>query len=164
MFIALAVSLGFVLSRIPNIELMTATVFLSGFLLGSKKGLAVGFLAEGIYSLLNPYGMAPPPLFAAQAVSMGFSGLAGGWLGSRHPENAPFFAFKCALAGFFCTLFFDALTTLSFVPINHFNAKQLAASALFGVWFYAAHLASNLTIFAVLVPGLIKTARTQLLR
>lgn len=163
-FIALGVALGFALSRIPNVELVTSTIFLSGFLLGPKKGFIVGLCTECIYSVLNPYGVAALPLLAAQMLSMGITGSAGGWLGGRNLDGKRFFAFKCGLAGFFCTLLFDALTTLSFIPINHFSMKQLAASMVIGTWFYVAHLTSNSALFVVLVPGLIRTAKTQLMR
>ncbi len=161
MFVALGVALGFVLNRIPNVELVTSTVFLSGYLLGIGKGLAVGVITEVVYSVLNPYGMAALPLLAAQVVSMGVTGLAGGWFGAKRSGERGFLAVKCGLVGFSCTLFFDALTTLSFVPINHFSAKQLAASILIGGWFYAAHLVSNSAIFAVLLPALIRTLQRQ---
>jgi uncharacterized membrane protein len=163
-FIALGVALGFALSRIPNVELVTSIIFLSGFLLGPRKGFMVGLCTECIYSILNPYGAAALPLLAAQMLSMGITGFVGGLLGRRHPEEKRFFAFKCGTAGFFCTLLFDALTTFSFVPINHFSMKQLAASVAIGTWFYVAHLTSNSAIFAMLVPGLIRTAKTQLMR
>lgn len=161
MFVALGVALGFALNRIPNVELVTSTIFLSGYLLGISKGLAVGVVTEVLYSVLNPYGAAAPPLLAAQVISMGITGLAGGWFGSKRSGESNFLAWKCGFVGFSCTLFFDALTTLSFVPINHFSAKQLAASVLLGGWFYTAHLLSNSAIFAVLLPAFIRTFQRQ---
>ncbi len=158
--IALAVALGFALSLIPNVELVTATVFLSGFLLGPAKGLAVGVMAESLFSLLSPYGPAPPPLLAAQAVSMGLTGLAGGMAAKMRMNMKTLFALRLGVAGLLCTLLFDALTTLSFVVINHFTLRQLAASALLGTWFYAVHLAGNAVIFAVLMPVLIRSIQT----
>lgn len=158
LLIALGVALGFALNRIPNIELVTSTVFFSGYTLGYGRGFGVGMLTEGLYSMLNPYGPAAPPLLAAQVLSMGVTGLAGGWFKAKRMDEKPFFPFKSGLTGLACTCLFDSLTTLSLVPINHFSAEQLAASIALGIWFYVAHGASNTVLFAVLIPQLIRAA------
>ena len=54
-FTALAIGLGFSLLMIPNIELITVIVFLSGLTLGIGWGILVGGTAELIFSVLNPF-------------------------------------------------------------------------------------------------------------
>ena len=82
MFAALAVALGYTLMLIPNVELITVVVFLSGLTLGIKWGMFVGGLSEFIFSAMNPLGsgLIFPPLIAAQISSMIFIGFAGGIL------------------------------------------------------------------------------------
>ncbi|HEX9935057.1 MAG TPA: ECF transporter S component [bacterium] len=158
LFTALGVGLGFSLTAVPNVELVTATIFLAGFILGPAKGLAVGAATECLYSLLNPYGLAAPPLLAAQVLSMAVTGLAGGLFWKKRPLKGRFLPLRLGLTGFVCTLLFDVLTTLSFIPINHFTGKQLAASVALGAWFYVVHLTGNTGIFSVLLPAVIRRA------
>ena len=53
-FIALSIVLGYMLIFIPNIELITLMIFLSGFILGKKEGLIVGAFSSFIFCFLNP--------------------------------------------------------------------------------------------------------------
>ena len=55
-FTALAIGLGFSLLMVPNVELITVIVFLSGLTLGVRWGILVGGTAEFIFSVLNPFG------------------------------------------------------------------------------------------------------------
>tara|TARA_Y100000758_G_scaffold201176_1_gene143673 strand:- start:1564 stop:1890 length:327 start_codon:yes stop_codon:yes gene_type:complete len=71
-FAALAVGMGFSLMLVPNIELITVIVFLSGVTLGKGWGGLVGGTAIFIYSGMNPMGsgLSFPPLFFMQIFSM----------------------------------------------------------------------------------------------
>ena len=53
-FIALAIAGGLVLIAVPNVELLSATVFLAGYMLGAVRGAVVGAIAEFLYSFFNP--------------------------------------------------------------------------------------------------------------
>ena len=65
-FAALAVALGLLFLSVPNLELVTATFFLAGYFLGRRNGITAAVLGEFTFSLLNPLGIASPPLMAAQ--------------------------------------------------------------------------------------------------
>ncbi len=82
MFAALAVGLGYSLMLVPNVELITVIIFLSGLTLGIRWGILVGAVSEFIFSAMNPLGSSLmfPPLIAAQIISMIIVGLAGGLL------------------------------------------------------------------------------------
>ena len=82
MFAALAVGLGYSLMLVPNIELITVIIFLSGLTLGIRWGILVGAVSEFIFSAMNPLGSSLmfPPLIAAQIISMIIVGLSGGLL------------------------------------------------------------------------------------
>ncbi|MGD1049199.1 MAG: hypothetical protein ABR899_10675, partial [Candidatus Krumholzibacteriaceae bacterium] len=83
LFIALSVALGFLLSEIPNVELMTLTVFVSGVFCGARLGGLVGGLSILFYSLLPPLGPAPAPLLAAPVLGYVVTRVAGGLAGPR---------------------------------------------------------------------------------
>ena len=55
-FTALAIVLGYLLAGFVNIELFTLTIFLSGFILGKRDGMIVGFISSLIFCFFNPYG------------------------------------------------------------------------------------------------------------
>ena len=79
-FCAMAVAMGYSLMMVPNIELITVIVFLSGVTLNIWWGALVGLIAMGIYSGLNPLGsgLSFPPLFIAQVIGMSLCGALGG--------------------------------------------------------------------------------------
>ncbi len=158
LFVALGLSLGFLLLHIPNLEMITATIFIAGYLMGTKEGIIVGFLTEALYSLFNPLGAAAPPLLIAQVISMCFAGYLGGILGSRkHPTNSTHYI-QLGLAGFLSTSIFAILTTLSFVLLMGLSFRELVGSFIAGLGFYAMHIISNILIFISIVPLLLKMA------
>ena len=53
---ALAIGGNYALSAIPNVELSSVMVFLSGFLFGPLIGVLVGLIAMTIYQLFSPFG------------------------------------------------------------------------------------------------------------
>lgn len=155
-FIALGVAMGYAFIYIPNVEFVTTTVFISGFVLGIKEGFLVGLLTETIYSLFNPYGMAAPPLFIAQVISMGFTGILGGILGKYNYSSRKMVYLTLGLAGLLATLTFAILTTLSFISFIGLSLKKLMGSLIYGLLFYAIHMISNTIIFVTIVPVLLK--------
>jgi len=157
-FIALGISLGLALISIPNVELVTATIFIGGYLLGVWEGFLIGLLTEALYSLLNPLGMAAPPLFIAQVFSMSLAGCMGGLLGRQKIQTRVVYYLELGMAGFFSTLIFAVLTTLSFVLLVDFSLKNLAGSFVFGLGFYLLHILSNTVIFLTVVPILLRVA------
>ena len=80
MFISLAVGSGFALVMVPNIELITTIVFISGAYLGSRWGIIIGGVSEFIFSALNPLGSGLVffPILIAQVIAMMIVGAVGG--------------------------------------------------------------------------------------
>ncbi len=155
LFSALGISLGYALASVPNVELITATLFISGFFLGVKEGILVGIITESLYSLLNPYGMAPPPLFIVQVLCMALAGFTGGVMGKIGPLKPWKRSVLIGLAGFLLTLNFAAATTFSFVILMGYSFSRLMASFSAGMGFYAIHIATNTAIFSLAVPVLL---------
>jgi len=158
-FVSLGVTLGYGFSYIPNIELVTATVFISGFLLGIRAGFLVGLLTESIYSLFNPYGAAAPPLFIAQVVSMSITGMMGGIIGKGNMGFKKRDLIIFGLAGLVSTLIFASLTTLSFLIFTGLSLKKLLG---IGLGFYITHIVSNTIIFILIVPLILKVLRKRI--
>lgn len=163
MLTALSAAMGYAFMAVPNIELFTATVFISGFIAGPAYGSLIGALAELIYGTLNPFGASAMPLLIAQIISMSLVGFIGGLL--RVNRWMRFSLGKkiiiCALCGFFLTLIFDILTTLSFaVFIAQGDTTKIASIYASGALFYVTHLIVNTAIFATVVPIILNRVRT----
>ena len=158
LFIALTVAVGYALISVPNIELVTATIFVAGYLLGPSRGIIVGALAEFLFSLTHPLGPSAPPLLVAQVISMAVVGCVGGLAGRwQHiPGNVIVRILIFAGLGFFLTLMFDVLTTLSFaIFLSGLSVPKIIATFTFGSFFYTIHLVVNTLIFALIVPAIV---------
>lgn len=156
LFTALAVVLGYALAAVPNVELMTLCVFLSGVYNGVFCGAVTGVLSITFYSLFNPHGSALPPLLGAQIIGFLLAGAAGGLLRGVIRKRGMLAA---AVSGLFITLIYDILTTLAsayialgeegFLPgIKSF----FAASAIF----ILIHAGVNTLIFSQAVTASMK--------
>jgi hypothetical protein len=141
------------------VELVSATIFIGGFLLGWKSGLIIGFLTETIYSLLNPYGPPDIPIFIAQIISMSLTGIAGGFIGKIQIKPVLLYPIVFSFSGFSLTLIFDLSTTIAYAWVAHFTGKQLILSLIAGMGFYLMHLLSNTAIFLLIVPGVIRVIK-----
>jgi len=163
LLIATTVALGYALAGIPNIELMTITVFISGYLLGVRLGATVGAAAIAVHSVFNPLGAALPPLFVAQIVGFTLTGMAGGLLGGVIERLPRVGAIVVAGAtGLVVTLFYDVLTNIgAFYTITGENAPtNLLKFVIGGIVFVVMHLVWNTALFAVaLKPTLSVLAR-----
>ena len=140
--------------------MVTVTIFLSGLTLNALWGALVGFVAMGIYSGLNPLGsgMSFPPLFFAQLVSMSLCGVIGGFL-------KPFFVTNrynisrlvlLGLSGFVVTLIYDVLTLISYPIFSGLGVVGVYAALVKGLGFTLLHQLSNVFIFIITVPRIVK--------
>lgn len=161
LFIALCVTLGYMLAGVPNVEILSASIFTSGVLLGPRRGAVVGGLAELLYAGLNPYGLAPLPLLLAQLVAMAAIG-AGGGVFARVVRGRSWTlqVGLAAASGFVLTLFFDVLTNaagyLTVRESAHFVAYMIAGLSF---PFPLAHAMSNTASFAIVVPAVHRAYR-----
>ena len=158
-FTALVAALGFALSGIPNMELMTLGAFIAGAWVGVAGGAVVGALSIALYSGLNPYGFAPPPTFLMQVTGLALVGAAGGLLGPRLETlpGAPAVAVAAAL-GFGLTLLYDLLTNLGTAWSAGLDVvPTLIAGLTFGVW----HMLWNAVFFALGAGPLLAVLRRR---
>ena len=159
-FCAVAVVMGFSLMFIPNIELITVMVFLSGIYLGIGWGALVGFTAMAIYSGLNPMGsgLSFPPLFLMQITGMAFAGIIGGLVSPLFNEKKMNFLLMASLAflGFTITLIYDLLTLLSYPLSAGLGLSGILAALFKGLGFTLLHEISNAVVFTVTVPPVMR--------
>lgn len=163
LLVGVAVSLGLALSGVPNVELVSFAVFLSGFLLGSRYGAAVGASSAVLFSTFNPLGAGLPPLALAQALGQAATGAAGAFVGPAL-LGVGSRTLACVLAGgagFGLTLLYDVLTsTGAYVTIA--GAKSTEGLVKFvagGILFLGLHLVWNTALFAVALTPTLRVLR-----
>ncbi len=151
-FVALAATLGFVLAAVPNVELVTLTVFLGGAATGMMGGMVIGALAGLLHSSLNPLGMPLPFVLLAQILGWALAGLAGGKLAPRLVTvPVQWRPLALGLVGGGVTLVYQILVGAAF----GLHVGPIVPAVIAGLAFTVLHLASNTIVFAVLgVAGL----------
>ena len=165
-FTALAVVFGYMLAFIPNIEIFTLTIFLSGFILGKKEGVFVGLLSSTIFTIFNPLGVSPPPLYLYQVVHYSLTGFSGGLIRS-FLNNKSFFKPKedlyvfpvIALFGFvggLITFIYDLLSTFFGAVLFSQSINYFLTTYVSGIVFTSIHLIGNILGFIFILPGLIQ--------
>jgi len=161
-FLALFLGLAYAFSYVPNLEYITAIAFLSGLLLGWKRGLFVAIIGETVFSIANPFGssLAFPTLLAAQLISFAVFALTGAAYRIFIPkliEKKPgLCAFLFGLAGFLLTIFYNVMTTLFYAIPSGFTFEQTIASIISGVPFYLINMIANTISFSVLITLILK--------
>ncbi len=158
-FVALAAALGFLLLSVPNVELVTFTVFASGVVLGRWRGALVGTLAMAIYSGFNPYGsgLGVPTMFAAQLAASAFTGLTGGitarlWRGSQSVAGRRGLPLVAGGIGLALTVVYQAAVIVGLAVMSPEFRTGALAVLLSNAFFGSVHLVSNTIVFAVLAP------------
>ncbi|MHA2289190.1 MAG: hypothetical protein ACXABG_10430 [Promethearchaeota archaeon] len=165
-FTALTIVLGYLLAYIPNLEVFTMMIFLSGFIMSKKEGAIIGFLSSSIFTFFNPLGPSPPPLFAYQLIHYSVTGILGG-ITKDFLRNKEYFkpmedlyVFRILLLfgflGAIITFIFDILSTLFGGFVVSVTIDYFVATYLLGIVFTTVHLIGNVLIFIFLLPGLIQ--------
>ncbi len=159
--IALAIVLKLPILSVPNVEFLTFVIFSSGYLLGMIEGTIIGIISMSIYtSLITPYGLPPLPIAIAQIFSMALVGFAGG-LVNRFRLILTFNSYlpylSMGIAGLALTVIYDLLTNVATAYVmGQFYPVMVAA-----IPFAAIHILSNLIIFIIFTPLLLKMSKIQ---
>ena len=170
-FSTVAIVLGYMLAPFPNIELFTLTIFLSGFTLGRREGMIVGFLSSLIFCFYNPYGASPLPLFAFQLTHYTLTGLIGAFT-NEFLRKRSFFAVDKDLYIFPVMLI---LGTLGAIITTNYQVFVSLVSVLYtgtieeflpyfitGIPFTLIHIIGNTLGFIFILPGLIQIVHKML--
>jgi hypothetical protein len=152
LFCGTGVGLGYLLSGVPGVELMTLNAALAGLALGPVAAAAVGALSGAIYSLGSPFGPPVPLVLAAQVVGLALAGLVGGglapWLRRRRGVPAVLVA---GAAGVAVAVAFDLATNLA-VAVAF--SLPLGATLVAGAALAAVHAVVAAVAFGSLLPAL----------
>ncbi|MFX1567914.1 MAG: hypothetical protein ACFFCV_06050 [Promethearchaeota archaeon] len=164
-FTALAIVLGYLLASIPNIELFTLTIFLSGFILGKRDGMIIGFLSSFIFCFFNPLGASPLPLLAFQLVHYTLTGLVGAlvqnflWKKTSIKTKEDFYQIPfMVIFGIFgasITTSFQIFASLVDVLMYFGTINEFIPYFLTGLLFTIVHVVGNTLGFIFILPGLI---------
>jgi hypothetical protein len=130
---------------IPNFEVLTLVVFCAGVLLGVRDGILTGVVTMLVYSLLNPYGAAPPLITIVQVLGEAAAGAAGGVLaaaGIATLRPAPRAA-ALAASAVLLTLFFDFVTNFA----TGLVMGQVRVALIGGIPFSLWHIGWNIALF-----------------
>jgi len=157
-FVAVGVALGYLLAPVPNVELVTATCFCAGYLLGPGPGVLCSMLMEALFAGFHPMGSSVGLTLVAQCLGMGGAGLLGALcsLLSRRANKWVRTAL-ITLFGIMATLWFDLLTNLAFPVAAGFTFEQTMASFVLAVPFAAIHVGSNALVFLLIVSPVLPT-------
>ncbi len=159
LFAGTAVGAGYLLSSVPNVELMSLIVALSGAVLGPLGGSICGVLAGAIFSLGNPFGPPPPLLLLAQVMGHGFMGFAGWFWGRKilkilpeHGRVKPIlYSVAVAIGG---TLLYELLTNLAIVAM--FEDASLKVILIGAIPYSLIHVGVNTLLFVMFFPLLVR--------
>jgi len=150
-YAALLVALGLTgayAESIPNLELLTLVAFGSGVLLGMRDGAAVGGLTMLLFTLLNPYGPAPPWVMLAQVLGMALAGACGALFARAGGPSWPAGrrAAVLAFAALGLTAVYDLMTNVATGLVFGQMRLVLLAGIPFSLW----HIGFNVALFAVI--------------
>jgi uncharacterized membrane protein len=159
-YIALVVGLGYALVVVPNVELVTVMIFLSGVLMGVKRGVIIGGVSELLFSSLNPMGsgLLFPPMLIAQIIAMSIVGAIGGLLREYlvNSKGRNVNVIIIGVIGFGLTLFYDVIVSLAYPISAGFGFRETVGVVFAGIGFSLVHIVVNSTIFALVVPTVVK--------
>lgn len=161
-FLALFLGIAYAFSYIPNLEYITAIAFLSGLLLGWKRGLFVALVGEAIFSIANPFGtsLAFPTLLMAQLIAFALFALTGAlnrkFIADIAVAKPGLGGVILGIEGLLLTLTYNVLTTAFYALPSGFTLEQTLATLIAGVPFYAVNMISNTLTFSVLITLIIR--------
>lgn len=145
---------GVYAETIPNLEVLTLVVVLSGVLLGAGGGALVGAVTMLVYSVLNPYGAVHPLVTAAQVTGEVLAGLAGGAIAALGIERLGDLPRALAMAALavVVTLGFDLVTNVA----TGLVFGQVKVTLLGGIPFALWHTGWNVVLFVALGTPLVR--------
>jgi energy-coupling factor transport system substrate-specific component len=148
---ALAIAAGYALAAIPNVELITLLVFVSGYLLGPALGGGVGAVAMAGHSTFNVMGAAIPPILAAQVACYALVGAAGGVAGPAIRRLPPIPAsIAAALCGGVLVVGYQVVVGV--VSFYTFTGESVLWAYIWGgLVFSSIHVAWNVAVFLVVL-------------
>lgn len=165
-FIGLAVVAGYMLVILPNIEVFTLMIFLSGFIMGRRDGALIGLMSSVVFCFFNPLGASDLFLFSVQVTYYTLVGLNGG-LTRLILQNKDYFKPRedlyvikvlviFAVIGAVMTFIYDIFSTLAGSIFIFGTAESFWPTYLIGMPYTTVHLIFNTLGFIFILPALIQ--------
>lgn len=166
---AMGIGGSYALVFIPNVEVLTVTIFIASFIFGITIGCSMAAISGLIFHGLNPWGFAPPPTLLLLMVLYVLIAFIGGLLG-RFEKKSPdeklkysgWTIYKFAIIGACLTLFFDffsALSIIFFVQLTTFTPAVFITTYVMQIPFTIIHVVCNLLLFGFVAPSVIIRTR-----
>jgi hypothetical protein len=148
---ALALLGSYATVGIPNVELGTVVIFITGFIFGPVLGIWCALLTSIIFSTMNPWGPFIPQIWFTQLLGWLYVSLVGGFMSRKFTgENYETVSHaQMFVAGAFLAAIFDLVTNIGYSLA--FGVPYFAA-VLLGLPFMVVHIISNAIIMAIVVP------------
>jgi len=165
-FTGLSVVSGYMLVILPNIEVFTLMIFLSGFILGRRDGALIGLMSAVVFCFFNPLGASDLFLFSVQIIYYTLVGLLGGLTKNFLFEKEYFkpredlYVTKVlmifAILGAVMTFTYDIFSTLAGSIFIFGTFNSFLPTYLIGLPYTTVHLIFNTLGFIFILPGLIQ--------
>ena len=155
LFAALALALNFPLLGVPNVELISLVLFISGMFLGYWGGFVTPIVAGVIFVFFNPNG--PPSIILvaiAQIIGFILFGIFGAIFGRMILKNTNRVVGMtfCAAIGVTLTFVYDLITNAAIATVFGPFWPTVASGIAFSLW----HMAGNGIIFGLAEPVIVK--------
>ncbi|MHA2386425.1 MAG: hypothetical protein ACXAEE_09485 [Candidatus Thorarchaeota archaeon] len=156
----LALTGNYIFVGIPNVELGSAILFITGYVFGFRISASCSLLTAIIFGSINPWGGLIPQIWITQLIGWMYIAFAGSLIGSRgHSASSRLTKdWQLGLVGAFLTFYFDLLTNLGYAWATGISYW---ITLLAGLSFMIIHVVSNAIIFAGVTLRLDSIIRTQ---
>jgi hypothetical protein len=154
---AMIYAVGQALAGVPNVELVTALSFVSGYLLGPAWGAVVGATGMGAHSLFNVMGTVAPPVWLAQVGCFALIGVTGGTVGPGIARDSARTraAVRAALTGVVLVLVYQLVVNLvAFYTFT--NDVPVWTYVWGGIIFGAMQVGWNAVVFGIAMPPMLR--------
>ena len=157
LFAGTTVGLGYLLISVPNVEVVTMMLFVSGYTLGGLNGVITAVIASAIYFGFNPQGGMYPPLLAAQILGMSLAPIIGDLIKILSDDASRLrLMMYLGFSSVICTGFYDMLTNIAYPLSTGMGIKGIMGFIIAGIPFSALHVLSNTLIFVLVIPKVIQ--------
>lgn len=156
----LALTGNYIFVGIPNVELGSAILFITGYVFGFRISASSALLTAIIFGSINPWGGLIPQIWITQLIGWIYIAFAGSLIGlsgqsatSRLTKD-----WQLGIVGAFLTFYFDLLTNLGYAWATGISYW---ITLLAGLSFMIIHVVSNAIIFAGVTLRLDSIIRSQ---
>ncbi|MHA1312770.1 MAG: hypothetical protein ACTSRB_02560 [Candidatus Helarchaeota archaeon] len=156
---------SYALVFLPNVEILTLTIFITSFLFGMSVGCPMAAISSLIFHSFNPWGVAPLPTLVILLTLYVFVAVVGGLLGrirKKNPDSeikySAWTVYKYAILGASLTLLYDfgsALSSVFFYPFQLITPNLIFFIYIAQIPYTIIHVVCNSLLFGLVAPQVI---------